>query len=86
MKNSEVSFHGYLRREVDNAGKRFARAQQKVWTLAGAPDHEAGPALLKAVDVLGQSMQAYTGALRRLAHFANHQTQVKSPNLLSRHA
>src|ERR1041384_1076410 len=43
---SNVAFHGYLYREVDNAGKRCERAKQKVLALTAGSDVEPGPDLV----------------------------------------
>jgi hypothetical protein len=78
MKSPEVSFHGYLRREVDNAGKRYEQATKKIFVLTAAPDIEPGPALLKATDILAAAMQVYINALRRLAYYEAHRAR-KAP-------
>lgn len=78
MKTPEVSFHDYLRREVDNAGKRYEQARKKLFVLTAAPDIKPDPALLEATDVLAAALQVYINALRRLAHYEAHRAR-KAP-------
>jgi hypothetical protein len=74
MKSSEIELYRSLRREVDQAGKRYETAQRRVLTLTGKPDFEAGPALLQATEVLREDMKIYIDALRRLAYYTADQT------------
>lgn len=73
--NPEVSFHGYLRHEVDNAGSRYEQARQRVFELTRGEEIEPGPALLEATESLAEDMKTYINALRRLAHFAAHKAR-----------
>jgi hypothetical protein len=73
MSSAEVKFHGHLRRDVDNAGKRFERATKKVLAMTTAPEPGSKPDLADAAEMLSSSMHTYVRALRRLAHYAAHQ-------------
>jgi hypothetical protein len=64
------SFQSYLRREVKTAGKRYEQAVEKVFALTGEPNIQPGSELSDAIQVVGQTLRLYTGALRSLANFA----------------
>jgi hypothetical protein len=75
MKSTVSSFHNYLRREVDTAGRRYERATEQIFALTEKSTVEADPKLLKATQALDESTRLYLGALRRLAHFSAHQAR-----------
>ena len=72
MNSSDTKFQSYLRRDVETAGKRYEQAVEKVFALTGAPNIQPGSDLSDAIQVVGQSLRLYTGALRRMANFASH--------------
>ncbi len=72
MKAPQESFQTYLRHEVDNAGKGYEQAFEKILLLTRGPGLQPGPDLLDATQVLSENLRLYTGALRRMANFASH--------------
>ncbi len=76
MNSSDTKFQkSYLRREVETAGKRYEEAVEKVFALTEAPNIQPGSDLSDAIQVAGQRLRLYTGALRSLAKLAAEEGQ-----------
>jgi hypothetical protein len=74
MNIPEESFQSYLRCEVESAGKRFEQAVENVFALTGG---QAGPELVGAARELSENLRLYSGALRRMACFAAHESRAE---------
>ena len=66
MTAPEEDFETYLRHEVNAAGERYEQSVQQMLALSNGP----GPGLAHATAVLAEDFRLYTGALRRMAHWA----------------
>jgi hypothetical protein len=83
---SEESFDGFLRQEVETAGKCYERAKREVFAMTGSEEIRPDPALLQSIEVLSEAMKVYINALRRLAHYSAHQARAVSQKHLAIHA
>ena len=70
MKSQDAKYLSYLRRGVKTAGKRYEQAVAKVFALTADPNIQPGSDLADALQVVGQTLRLYTGALRSLANSA----------------
>lgn len=78
MKSKVDSFHDYLRGEMENAGKGFETARERLFALMNDEDPGAAQALPAATEELAEAMKMYIGALRRIAHYSAHQKEDKA--------
>ena len=86
MNSHQLSFHVYLRGEVDNAEKVFQQARDRVLVLINGPEIEVGPKLSAAVEILSEALKLYINALRRLAHYSAHAGQASAGQRIASHA
>jgi hypothetical protein len=71
MKAQDEGFQVYLRGEVEAAGQRYDAAVERLFDMLDGENR--APDLVCAVQVLSENLRLYSGAIRRMTHFAtNH--------------
>lgn len=78
MKSTEESFHSYLQGEMEEAGKVFEIARERVFALMNDPTPRAAQALPAATEEMEEAMKTYIGAMRRIAHFSANEKRDKA--------